>query len=79
MPNKRNHSFGKSPYQRGNRSRRGRGAMLVLTVIILLIATASWITAYTRSVATTKPQNIQTIDPGAKHPAKEIEKTHRDN
>jgi hypothetical protein len=59
----------KSPYQRGNSSRRGRGWMLTATVVVLLIATAAWFTTYTRGIETSNPNvNTQSMDPVA-HPA----------
>ncbi len=45
-------SKSKSPHQRTNRAARGRSWMLVVTVVILLVATAAWVTVYTRAVAT---------------------------
>ncbi len=53
----------KNPY--GDSSRRGRSGMLVVTVLVLLVACAAWITSYTRSLEHSTISPIQTVDPGA--------------
>ena len=53
----------KNPY--GDGSRRGRSGMLIVTVVVLLIACAAWITSYTRSLERSTVSPPQTVDPGA--------------
>lgn len=41
---------GSSPYQRGNTSARGRGMLLVITALILLVAAGAWVSNQTRAI-----------------------------
>jgi hypothetical protein len=55
---------GKSIYQSGTASNRGRSWLLALTVAVLLIGAAAWFTVYTRSLETTLPDaTSRAIDP----------------
>lgn len=38
----------KNPY--GNKSKRGRGGALIVTVVILVMAAGTWITSYTANI-----------------------------
>jgi hypothetical protein len=55
---------GKSIYQTGTASNRGRSWFLMMTVVILLIAAGAWVTVYTRALESNRPDALnRAVDP----------------
>jgi len=68
MSSKEHVVVGKSPYAKANRTWRGRGTALLVTVLILLLAAGAWIVSFTKAVEHSGPTSSQTVDPAGIQP-----------